>query len=66
MKNTLLHPVKIKRPMVLIPAEEYEELLEEAGYKNTPGLDKEIAQARVRFRKGKTINWERIKRGLGR
>jgi PHD/YefM family antitoxin component YafN of YafNO toxin-antitoxin module len=50
--------------MVLIPAEEYKELLEEAGYIKTPKLDKEIAAARARFRKGKTIPWEALKRDL--
>ena len=54
-------PITIDRPMVIIPAEEYMELLREAGHLPTPILDREIAQARVRFRKGKFIKWEKLK-----
>jgi hypothetical protein len=50
--------------MVLIPVEEYLILLEEAGYKPTPKLDREITQARARFRNGKTIPWKSLKREL--
>jgi len=63
-QTRLPHCVTIDRPMVLVPVEEYKELLEEAGYAKTPKLDKEIAAARVRFRKGKTISWEALKRAL--
>lgn len=59
--HTSMHPITITKPMVIIPAEEYRELLEEAGYVPTPKLDREIAQARVRFRKGKTIKWNHLK-----
>ncbi|KKL80824.1 hypothetical protein LCGC14_2000930, partial [marine sediment metagenome] len=41
LTNTI-HPVTIDKPMVLIPVEEYLILLEEAGYKPTPKLDREI------------------------
>jgi hypothetical protein len=50
--------------MVLVPAEEYQALLEEAGYTPTPKLDREIAQARANFRKGKTIPWRTLKHEL--
>ena len=63
-KTISMHPVTINKPMVLIPAEEYLALLEEAGYTPTPKLDREINQARERFRKGKTISWEALKREL--
>ncbi len=55
-QTNTLHPVTIDKPMVLIPAEEYLMLLKEAGYKPTPKLDREIAQARTRFGNGKTIS----------
>ena len=58
------HCVAIDRPMVLVPVEKYKELLEEAGYTKTPKLDKEIAAARARFRKGKTISWKVLKHAL--
>ncbi len=61
--NTL-HPVTIDKPMILIPVEEYLMLLEEAGYKPTPKLDREITQARARFHNGKTISWKALKREL--
>lgn len=57
-------PITITRPMVLVPAEEYQALLEEAGYTPTPKLDREIAQARANFRKGKTIPWRTLKHEL--
>ena len=50
--------------MVLVPAEDYRTLLAEAGYLPTPALDRAIAQARARFRKGQVIPWERVKRAL--
>ncbi|KKO19036.1 MAG: hypothetical protein L3J18_03410 [Candidatus Brocadia sp.] len=63
-KAILMHPLTIDKPMVLIPVEEYITLLEEAGYTPTPKLDREITQARERFRKGKSISWETLKREL--
>lgn len=54
-------PITIDRPMVIIPAKEYIELLREAGHLPTPILNREIAQARARFRKGKFFTWERLK-----
>lgn len=62
---TSMHPITITKPMVIIPAEEYRELLEEAGYVPTPKLDREIAKARTRFHKGKTIKWKFLKNELG-
>ncbi len=56
--------ITITRPMVLIPLEDYEELLKEAGEKPTPKLSKEIARARQEFRKRKTVKWETIKNEL--
>lgn len=61
---TTLHPVTITTPMVLVPADEYRALLAEAGYLPTPKLNRTIAQARIRFRKGRTIPWESLKRAL--
>ena len=54
-------PITIDRPMVIIPAKEYIELLREAEHLPTPVLNREIAQARVRFRKGKFIKWEKLR-----
>ncbi len=62
--TTLLNPTTIDEPMVLIPAEDYRTLLAEAGYLPTPQLDRTIAQARARFRKGHVIAWEQLKRAL--
>ena len=62
--KTLSHidsPITIDRPMVIIPIEEYQELLRETGHLSTPILDREIAQARARFSKGKFIKWEKLK-----
>lgn len=49
--------ITINRPMVLVPVEEYEELLREAGETLTPRLSKDIQQARSRFKKGHYIPW---------
>lgn len=54
-------PIMIDQPMILIPADEYQALLEEAGYLPTPKLDGEIAEARKRFLKGEVVSWESIK-----
>ena len=61
VKTKLSEPITIDQPMVLIPLEEYQELLIEAGYLETPRLDKEIAAARKRFKEGKVVDWESIK-----
>ena len=54
-------PIAIDRPVVIIPTEEYIELLKEAGYRSTPTLNREIAQARARFHKGRYIQWKKLK-----
>lgn len=54
----------LDRPMVLLPLEEYEALLAEAGEKPTPRLDRSIAKARARFKKGKAVSWKILKRAL--
>ena len=54
-------PITIDRPMVLIPLEEYQELLFEAGHLKTPALDREIAAARKRFKAGKVVDWKTLK-----
>ena len=59
-----LHPVTITQPMVLLPVDEYRTLLAEAGLLPTPKLDRAIAQARARFRKGRVVSWEQAKRAL--
>ena len=61
---TVVHPLTITQPMVLIPAETYRLLLAEAGYLPTPQLNRDIAQARARFRQGRAIPWEQLKRAL--
>lgn len=62
--SSLRSPLTIKEPMVLIPVDDYRALLAEAGYLPTPKLDREIAKARARFRKGRVIPWEQLKRAL--
>ena len=57
--------IAINRPMVLIPMEEYRELLFEAGHLKTPVLDKEIAAARKRFKNGKTVDWKTLRDEIG-
>ena len=54
----------IDRPMVLIPVDEYRSLLVEAGYLPTPKLDREIRAARKRFKRGRYVSWEKLKRAL--
>ena len=61
---TLLHPFTVNQPMVLLPTEEYRLLLAEAGYLPTPTLTRQLATARARFRKGRVIPWESLKREL--
>ena len=61
--NTITKPISIDQPMVIIPVLEYQLLLREAGFASTPKLDREIAAARRRFRKSKTISWKLLKNG---
>ena len=56
--------ITIKKPMVLIPVEEYEQLLREVGEKPTPKLSAEIKKAREEFRKRKTTKWKTLKNEL--
>jgi hypothetical protein len=63
-KNSISQTITIDRPMVLIPLEEYRELLVEAGRLKTPILDREIAEARKRFKEGKAKSWEKLKNEL--
>lgn len=60
----MAHAITINKPMVLIPVEEYVNLLKEAGEKPTPKLSLEIKKAREEFHKGKTIKWENLKNEL--
>ena len=56
--------ITIDGSMVIIPAEEYALLRKEAGYTPTPKLDKRVKEARGRYRKQKTLSWDKVKNGL--
>ena len=64
MKNTLTDPIAIDGHMVIIPAEDYQILLKEAGYASTPKLTKRIVEARVRYAKKKVLSWDKVKHDL--
>ncbi len=64
MKIDSIYPIAIDGSMVIIPAEEYALLRKEAGYASTPKLDKRIKEARGRYRKQKTLSWDKVKHGL--
>ncbi len=69
MKSRLARPfdpitIQVDAPMVLLRVEDYRTLLAEAGYLPTPKLDRTITTARARFRKGRVIAWEQLKRVL--
>lgn len=64
MPKTIDKPLKINGPVVVLPQDEYEQLLREAGHIKTPKLDKEIAAARKRFKKGQGVEWGALKREL--
>ena len=49
---------------MVIPLGDYRTLLSEAGYLPTPKLARQLAAARARFRKGRVISWESLKRDL--
>ena len=59
-----LHPVTISGPAVVLPLAEYRTLLAEAGHLPTPKLSRAISAARTRFRKGRFVSWETLKRDL--
>jgi hypothetical protein len=62
--SDVLHPITVDQPMVLVRVEDYRTLLAEAGYLPTPALERAITQARTRFRQGRVIPWEQVKRAL--
>lgn len=64
IKTNLTQPISIDGAMVIIPAEEYQLLRREAGYSPTPKLDKRIKEARSRYRKQKTLSWNKVKHDI--
>lgn len=64
MSQILKNTIKINQPVVVVPADEYELLLKEAGYIDTPELEKEIYNARKRFAKNKVVKWDNLKSEL--
>ena len=64
MKIDSTHAITIDGPMVIISAVEYALLRKEAGYTSTPKLDKRIKEARSRYRKQKTLSWDKVKHGI--
>lgn len=55
-KSHIIHLRKsavIDQPMVLMPLDEYEELLEDAEVAKSKSLTDEIEKARINFKKGK-------------
>ena len=62
--SKLLKPLTIDEPVVVLPLGDYRTLLAEAGYLPTPKLSRHLTAARARFRKGRVISWELLKRNL--
>lgn len=60
----LEHSAVIEKPMVLIPIDEYEELIEDAESAKSKILTKEIEEARKRFIKGKGRSLGDVVRGI--
>ncbi len=56
--------IKSDKPVVVIPAEEYESLLEALEILSNPSLIKDIERARKEFREGKTISLEKLRAEL--
>lgn len=54
----------IEKPMVLIPIDEYEELIENAESAKSRTLTKDIEESRKRFIKGKGRSLEAVVRGI--
>ena len=61
---TINKAIAINQRMVIIPAEDYELLLREAGFAPTAHLDRTIAAARKRFKQSKTVSWKSVKNGF--
>ncbi len=55
------HAITISGPMVILPADEYTELITEAGYRDVPELELEVAEADRRYRQGQAIPWSQFK-----
>ncbi|MFH1900732.1 MAG: hypothetical protein ABIK26_00600 [Candidatus Omnitrophota bacterium] len=61
VKTKFFEPITIDQPTVLMPLEAYQELLVEAGHMETPVLNREISDARKRFKNGKAMDWKKLK-----
>ena len=56
--------IESDKPVVVIPVDEYESLLETIDILSNPELVKDIEQAWKEFREGKTKSWEQVKKDL--
>jgi len=54
--------IKSDKPVVVIPADEYESLLETIEILSNPELVKDIEEARKALREGRTISWDKFKK----
>jgi len=52
--------IESDKPVVVIPVDEYESLLETIDILSNPELIRDIGQARKEFREGNTISWEKL------
>ncbi len=50
------------KPVVVIPLEEYESLMETLEILSDPDLIRDIEDARKAFREGRTVSWEDMKK----
>ncbi len=48
------------KPVVVIPAEEYDSMRETIEILSNPSLVRDIKKARREFKEGKTISWEKL------
>jgi PHD/YefM family antitoxin component YafN of YafNO toxin-antitoxin module len=56
--------IKSDKPVVVVPLDEYEALLETVEILSNPALKRDIEKARKEFREGKTIRLEKLRAEL--
>lgn len=59
-----IHPLRIDGPVVVLTTEDYERLLEEAGYVTNPNLAADAQEALKELERGECTPWEDVKKSL--
>jgi len=54
--------IKSDKPVVVVPLDEYQDLLDTLEILSDPTLKRDVEKARREFREGRTVSWEKFKK----